>query len=483
MFYMYTKKRWINKFIGDKAFYKYVFAIVLPIILQNGLNNFVNLLDNVMVGKLGTEQMSGVAIVNQLVFVYILCVFGGLAGAGIFTAQYVGSGSNDGIKYTVRFKFYTCIFIAIVAGIVFGFFHEPLIKLFLHEGSETGDLELALHYAKKYFAIVIFAQIPNTITQIYASTLRETGETRVPLFASIASVVLNAILNFILIFGKLGLPALGVEGAAIATLIARIIECLVIVAYTHLKTEKYPFFKRLFSSFAIPKDLFKKLIGKSTSMLINEGLWSGTQTALLYCYSLRGLSVVAAMNISNTFNNLFSIVFLSLGSSISIIVGNLLGAGKLEEARSADNKIIALSFLSCVILGSIMALVAPMLVNVYETTLDVKEMAISFLRIVSIFMPFHSILHATYFTLRSGGKTTLTFIFDSGFATFISLPTAFLLATFTNFSAPLILACINMVDAIKLIFGVILLAKGIWLNNLVKDDKQVVAPPTSESIA
>ncbi len=463
----------LKRFIGNKAFYKYVLAIVLPIILQNGLNNLVNLLDNVMVGSLGTEQLSGVAIVNQLLFVYILCIFGATAGAGIFTAQYFGSGSTEGVKYTVKFKYYMCIAVAVIATFIFAFFHEPLIKLFLNEGSETGDLELALYYAKKYFYIVVFAQIPNTITQIYASTLRETGETKIPLFSSIVSVVINAILNYVLIFGVLGAPALGVEGAAIATVIARCIECVIIVLYSHFNTNKYPFFKSIFSSFAIPKDLLKKLLAKGANLLFNEALWSIVQTALLYCYSLRGLSVVAAMNITNTFNNLFSIVFLSLGSSISIIVGNMLGAGEIEKARDADNKIIALSFMSCFVLGSVMALTSPLLVNFYKTTSEVKDLAVTFLLIVSCFMPLHSILHATYFTLRSGGKTMLTFIFDSGFATFVSLPVAFLLATFTNISAPLILICVNLIDAVKLVWGIVLLSKGIWLNNLVKNSSEI----------
>ncbi len=460
----------LKRFIGNKAFYKYVLVIVLPIILQNGLNNFVNLLDNVMVGSLGTEQMSGVAIVNQLIFVYILCVFGGTAGAGIFTAQYYGNGNKEGIKHTIRFKWYMCIVIALIAGLIFLFFHEPLIRLFLNEGSDTGDLELAFKYAKEYFAVVIFAQIPNTITQIYSGTLRETGETMKPMVASLISVFANALLNYILIFGKLGLPALGVTGAAVATLIARIIECTYIIIYTHTHTEKYPFFKRVFESFKIPFNILKKLLSKGINLLANESLWSIVQTALLYCYSLRGLSVIAAMNITNTFNNLFSIVFLSLGNSIAIIVGNLLGAGKLEEAKDADNKILALSFACCFVLGGLLAVLSPVLVHLYKVENEVKSLAVTFLLIVSAFMPIHSLLHGTYFTLRSGGKTMLTFIFDSGFSTFVSLPLAFILATFTNLSAPLIYLCVFSADIIKVVWGLILLKKGIWINNIVSGD-------------
>lgn len=464
----------LKKFIGNKAFYKYVMAIVLPIILQNGLNNFVNLLDNIMVGSLGTEQMSGVAIVNQLIFVYVLCIFGAVAGAGIFTAQYYGNGNQEGIKHTIKFKWYICACVAIIASIIFAFFHEPLIKLFLNEGSDSGNLELALFYAKQYFAIVIFAQIPNTITQIYSGTLRESGETMRPMIASLISVFINAILNYILIFGKLGLPALGVQGAATATLIARLIECAYIVIYTHTHTNKYPFFKKVFQTITIPLDIFKKLLSKGVNLLVNESLWSIVQTALLYCYSLRGLSVIAAMNITNTFNNLFSIVFLSLGNSIAIIVGNLLGAGKLDEARDADNKILALSTACCFVLGALMASLSPLLVHLYKVDDEVKNLAVNFLLIVSAFMPLHSLLHGTYFTLRSGGKTMLTFIFDSGYSTCVSLPLAFILATLTPLSAPLILLCVNAIDIVKAVWGIILIKKGVWLNNIVDVPKKTV---------
>jgi Na+-driven multidrug efflux pump len=279
------------------------------------------------------------------------------------------------------------------------------------------------------------------------------------------------VLNYLLIFGKLGLPAMGVQGAALATLIARVIELSVLLIYIYANSNKFPFFKKIFATFAIPREILKKLISKSANLLVNEGLWSGVQTALLYCYSLRGLEVVAAINISNTFNNLFSVVFLSLGNSIAIIVGGMLGAGKLDEARDADNKIMALSFVCCLFLGGVLALTAPLLVNFYtEVTPSAKQLAVTFMMIIACFMPFHSILHATYFTLRSGGKTMLTFIFDSGFATFVNLPLAFVLAKFTHVSAPLIFTFVNLIDFIKLAWGLILIKKGIWLNNLVSND-------------
>lgn len=468
------KKQWnkfmfLKKFIGTKEFYKSVMIIVLPIILQNGLNNLVNLLDNIMVGALGTEQMSGVAIVNQLLFVYILCVFGGTAGAGIFTAQFYGSKNNEGVKHSLKFKFYICLALMAIATFIFTFFGKDLIEIFLHEGGETGNIELAFEFAMQYFIIALIAQIPNTITQIYASTLRETEQTFIPMLASLISVVINAGLNYLLIFGKLGLPALGVQGAATATLTARIIECLIVIIWSHTHTKQKPFFKNIFSTFKIPKPIFKDLVKKGSALLLNEALWSGVQTAILSCYSMRGLSSIAAMNINNTFNNLFSIVFFSMGNAIAIIVGNLLGAGKLKEARDADNKIIALSFVCCLFFGGLMALLTPVLVTFYKTTNEVRDIAISLMYIAAFTMPIHSLLHNFYFTLRSGGKTLITFLFDSGFATCVSLPTAFLLAKFTTIPTSGLYLAVMGVEALKLIVGFILVKKGVWINNIVAD--------------
>ena len=465
----------LKKFIGTKEFYKSVFIIVLPIILQNGLNNLVNLLDNIMVGSLGTEQMSGVAIVNQLIFVFTLCIFGGTAGAGIFTAQFYGNKNDEGIKHSLKFKFYICFILSVIAYTVFALFGDDLVNAFLHEGGESGNIELAFKFAMQYMPIAILAQIPNALTQIYASTLRETEQTFIPMMASLASVFINLTLNYLLIFGKLGLPALGVQGAAIATLVARITECLIVIIWSHTHTEQKPFFKNIFKTFKIPKQILSELIKKGSVLLLNEALWSGVQTAILSCYSMRGLASVAAMNINNTFNNLFSIVFFSMGNAIAIIVGNLLGAGKLAEARDADNKIIALSFVCCIFFGSLMAILTPLLVSFYNTGADVKSLAISLMLISALTMPIHSLLHNFYFTLRSGGKTFITFLFDSGFATCISLPVAFILANFTLIPTEMLYLSIMGIEALKLIVGFILVKKGVWINNIVQKHENSLA--------
>lgn len=458
-----------KKFIGDKQFYKMLIAVALPIIIQNGITNFVSLIDNIMIGRVGTEQMTGVSVVNQLMMVFNLSVFGLISGAGIFGAQFYGKGDEEGMRYTFRFKIIMCIVFSAIAIAVFWFFGEPLISLFLHEGSETGDIELALHYGRQYLMIMLLTLVPSAITQSYASTLRERGQTVVPMVAGVTAVIINVCLNTVLIFGMLGFPKLGVAGAAIATCIAKVIEMLIVVIWTHKHKEEHSFIKGAFKSLYIPRHLIGQIFVKGTPLMVNEVMWSVGMTFLVQCYSTRGMAVVAASNMANTLTNLFNIVFMSIGSAISIIIGQLLGAGKMEEAKDTDNKLIFTATASCVVLGVVVTLIAPLFPQIYNTTDEVKSLATSFLRVAAIFMPIWAFLNSAYFTIRTGGKTFITFLFDSVFVWSVTVPTAFILSRYTDVDIIVIYFACQAVDIIKCIIGFILLKSGIWLNNIVDD--------------
>ena len=229
-----TKNSWIHKFFGDKAFYKMVLAVAIPIMIQNGITNFVSLLDNIMIGRVGTEQMSGASIVNQLIFIYNLCIFGGVAGAGIFTAQYYGQKNDEGIRHTVRFKFWMGLILTIGTILLFLFAGEPLIALYLQGEGSAESIAATLHYGKQYLTIMLIGLPPYMLAQVYSSTLRECSQTVVPMKAGVAAVLTNLVLNYILIYGKFGAPALGVQGAAIATVISRFVEAVIIISWTHI---------------------------------------------------------------------------------------------------------------------------------------------------------------------------------------------------------------------------------------------------------
>ena len=456
----------MSKFFGNKAFYRRVLILALPIMLQNAITNFVSLLDNIMVGRVGTEAMSGVAIVNQLLFVFALVVFGAMSAAGIFGAQFYGQRNHEGVRYTFRFKVIMAVIVLVVGILVLIFAGEDLINLYLHEDGDAGDIALTLKYAKEYLAIMLPGLLPFIGVQIYASTLRETGQTFVPMLSGIIAVCVNLIFNYLLIFGKFGFPELGVRGAAIATVISRFVECGIVVLWTHIKHERNQFISGAYRSLYIPGSLVKKIIIKGTPLIMNEGLWAAGMATLNQCYSVRGLSVVAATNISSTIANLFNIVFIALGSTVSIIVGQHLGADEKEEAKSSAYRLIVFSVLCCIGVGGVMALLSPLFPKIYNTTEEVRSLARYFILIGAVFMPMHAFLHATYFTLRSGGKTLITFLFDSVYIWVFSIPIAFLLTRFTAMTIVPIFVLVQAADAAKCIFGGFLLKKGAWIQNI-----------------
>ena len=453
--------------IGDRAFYMMVLAIVVPIMIQNAITNFVNLLDNIMVGQVGTEQMSGVSIANQLLFVFNLCVFGGLSGAGIFSAQYHGANDHEGVRHCFRYKLYICGTLMILAVAVFLLGGKFLITQFLHDEGEAGRIEVTLTHGMAYLRIMLLGLLPFSLTQVYAGTLRETGETRLPMFAGIAAVFVNLLFNWLLIFGKLGFPQMGVEGAAIATVLSRFVELAIVVVYTHRHAERHRFIQGVYSSWRIPARLARDITLKGMPLLVNEALWSMGMTVLAQCYSVRGLDVVAAMNISGTISNLFAVTIFSMGNATAILVGQSLGANDMKGATDRAWKLTAFAIAITVATLLVMNLVAPLIPQVYNTSGEVRALATSLLRIYAFCMPLFSFCNSAYFILRSGGKTLITFLFDSGYTWVIAVPLAWCLVHLTGMPVAMIYLCVQLADFIKCVFGFILLRRGVWLNNIV----------------
>lgn len=460
--------RW-RRYVGDKAFYKMVLAVFLPIMLQQGITNFVGLLDNIMVGQVGTEQMSGVAIANQLMNVFNLCVFGGLSGAGIFGAQFFGQKNDDGVRYTFRIKVWICLGLVSIFCLLFLVKGRDLISLFLTEtGENVGDVALTLDYGQKYLNVMLVGTIPFAIVQIYSTTLREAKVPMLPMISGIIAVFVNLFFNYVLIFGHFGAPELGCVGAGIATVISRIVECLIIVIATHRSKERFGFLRGLYRSLRVPLSLTKSIVATGLPLLVNEALWSTGMAVILQCYSIRGLSAVAAMNISNTVSNLFFVVFMASGNAIAIIVGQLLGAGKIEEARDTDRKLLVFSVSGCVIMAMLLAAASPFIPRIYNTAEQVRELATRFMLVVACTMPIGAFNHGCYFTLRCGGKTWITFFFDSVYTWILNIPLAFVLARFTALDVVWVYFIVQFSEIIKSIIGGTLVSKGVWANNVVE---------------
>jgi putative MATE family efflux protein len=459
----------IKRYIGDAGIYRRFFRVALPMIIQNGITNFVSLLDNVMVGAVGTLPMSGVSIVNGLLFVFNLCVFGASSGAGIFTAQFFGSGDHRGVRYTFRFKILACMAVALAGIGIFLGFGDGLIGLYLQGEGDASDAAAVLAYGLRYLRIMAVGLIPFALSNAYAGTLRETGETKVPMLAGIAAVFVNLGLNYVLIFGKLGAPAMGAEGAAWATVISRYVELVIMVAWTHLNPEKNPFIVGVYRSFSIPGKLFWDIVRKGMPLLINEFLWASGMAVMNQCYSTCGLEVVPAQNISGTMFNLASVAFLALGNAVGIIMGQMLGANHTEqEIRDANRQLVVVSVLSGVVFGALMASVSGVFPLLYKTTDAVRLLATRMILVSAVMMPFNSFTNASYFTLRSGGQTMVTFLFDSCYMWAVCVPLAFLFSRVVVVGIiPLYMIC-QGTDLLKCVLGAVMIKQGKWIRNLTQ---------------
>ncbi len=458
-----------QKYIGDRAFYRLMLTIAIPLIIQQGITSFVSLLDNLMVGSLpGEEPLSGVSIVNQLINVYYLTLFGGLSGASIFGAQFYGVGDWKGMRNTFRFRMLFGIGVTAIAVAVFLLWGDSLAMLFLNNENNTPEaVALTMEHAMSYLKIAVWGLIPFMLSQVYVNLLRETGETFHPMLSSVMAILTNLVLNYCLIFGHFGFPKMGVAGAALATVIARVLEALYVIVYTHLKREKFQYIRGAYRSPAIPAELCRRIVVTGTPLMFNELLWSLGMTVIAGNYATRGLEVVAATNIATTAWNLFSIIMMAMGSVVAIMVGQQLGAGDIEGAKDIDRKLIFVTEVIHIAIGILLILTAGLLPMLYEVSQSTKDMASAMLRIQGLVLPVHSYVHVAYFTIRSGGKTVVTFLFDCFYTWCVPVVVSYVVCCLTDLP---ILACYGIVqalDLIKMAIAMPMLKSGFWAKNII----------------
>lgn len=459
----------IKQYIGTRDFYLHALAIAIPMILQNMITNFVSMLDNVMVGQIGTMQMSGVSIVNQFIFVFNITIFGSVSGASIFGCQFFGQRNAQGQKYTFRFRLLFASLIILTGFFIFQLFDTQLISLFLSKKDSQEVILQTLQYGKDYCSIIVYSLIPFGIGQVYCSAIRECKETKIPMYAALSAIGFNLVLDYALIFGKFGFPAMGVKGAAIATVIAKIIEAFVMIFWAHTHLNKNPYLVHAYANvFDVPASLAKQILLKSLPLLVNEFLWSLGMSTIAQCYSVKGLDVIAARNIASTLTNLFGVVYIQFGSAIGIMTGTRLGASQFDQAKEDVKKLMPFVCMVTTLVAICMIPIGIAFPKIYQTSVSIQSLATYFILINALAMPLWSYANSSYFILRSGGKIGITFLFDSGYTWIIVIPFAFILTRYTSFSIHTLIVLITFIDAIKAFVGYFLVKSNIWVQNIVK---------------
>lgn len=469
-----------RKFIGDRAFYRSVLIILLPLVVQQGITSAVNLLDNLMVGNLGEESLSAVSVVNQILNVFNLTIFGGLSGVSIFGAQFAGKNDVDGMRQSFRTKLYFGVAVVVIGIALLAGMGDTFINMFLQGEVDAARAAYALSEGHDYLVIMLFGLFPFMLVQVYAGSMREMGKTVATMVGSIVAILTNLVLNFLLIYPTRELTVLGmtftmwgadlgVRGAAVATVIARFVEMFFVLIYAHLHQDRYIFLKGAFRNGYVPMSLLKRVAITGLPLMLNEVLWSLGMAFINQCYSTRGMSALAALNITTTAWNLFCIIMFAMGNAVSIMVGQCLGQGDKQGARDTDDKLLFITVVSHIILGGLLILCAEIIPTWFNVSEEARSLAAQTLVIAGASLPIHAFLHATYFTIRSGGKTFITFLFDSVYTWCVPAVLAFCLSRFTDMSVVSMYFCIQFIDVVKLVIGLFMLRSDFWANDLVND--------------
>ena len=450
----------IKSFFGDRSFYKEVTGIALPIMAQQFVASFVNLIDNVMVGGVSQTALTAVTVANRFYMIASSIMFGLCGAAGIYIAQNYGAGKNDRCQKILNINLSIGFVVMLLFTGVLFFVPEWTIYPF----SRTPEIvDLGLDY-------IVFAKytyIPYGISFTCMMAMRAIGLNKIQLKVGIIAVLTNTILNYILIYGKLGSPAMGVKGAALATMIARLLEMAI---YLALLIRQRHFYKLdLKGLIFLDWSLMKSMLAKAVPLTVNELFFSIGTSLVFKSYMRADELLVAAISVVDTVMNLAFIVFGGLSSAVAIFIGGKLGAGKLEEAKSDAKKIIVFGVMVSAVLGAVLFCVAPYIHNLYSLSDEAIRALEILIRIKSCLMPIYVVNVCTFYVLRSGGDTFSTMLVDSGFLWIGPVTVSTLLSIFTSIEVVPLYVTVELLDLVKMFIAFWFLKRGRWVRNLAAD--------------
>lgn len=445
----------------DKMFLSTMITLTIPITIQNFITSSLNLVDNLMIGKLGETAIASVGLANQYFFVFLLCIMGINAGANIFMAQFWGKKDINNIKKILGVD----LTVGFVATLIFGLAAIFMPKQIMSILSKDADV---ISLGATYLRIVGISTIFTNITQAYSSALRSTGEAKAPMYGSLIGVLSNAFLNWIFIFGNLGVKPLGVAGAALATTIARVIELIYILYMVYGK--KSIVASTLKEMFSFNMEYIKMYFRVSTSAILNELVWSLGMTAYSISYSFIGTNAVATMQIATTLNNMFMVICIGLGVAAAIMVGNKIGANEEDIAIDYSKKIGIISPIIGLLIGIIVFIIAPIIVKPFDVTNETFNATVRVLRIMALFAPLRSFTVVMIIgVFRGGGDTVYTTILQSCTVWLFAVPLAFFGAIVLKLSVEAVFLLICLEEVVKIFFVSSRMKSGKWLRNVVNN--------------
>ena len=447
--------------VNQREFYKKLLMVALPIAFQSLIVSSLNMFDTVIVGNLGEKAVASVGIANQLFFLLSLIFFGIGGGCSIYLSQFWGKQDKENIKKIIGTGIITVSVIALIFTIVALTFPRVIVTVF------SRDEEVVI-LAASYLRIVSLSYVVTGISVILSSSLRCMEKTLVPMVISFFAVIINIILNYVLVFGKFGFVALGVDGSATATLIARLFECIAIL-YVSLNRRSI-LYGGLKEFFDFNRKFYFKIIKDVFPVVINETCWALGTVSYSIAYGFIGTSAQASAQICNTVQNLFMVITFGVANGSLVMIGNTIGSGNEKKAKVYARKLCIMSIFIGIILGVTMTGSAPFVMKLFKVSSEVIKASINILVIMSVVAPFKVFNIVTIVgILRGGGDVKVAMYIEVFTMWCIGVPMAFLGSLVFRFPVHLVVALICFEEAVKFVFCLTRLKSNKWIRNVVNN--------------
>ncbi|MFZ5945964.1 MAG: MATE family efflux transporter [Bacillota bacterium] len=443
---------------NKKNFYHQMLIIALPVMIQNFISSFLNMIDTVMVGRLGETEIAAVGIANQYFFFFNMFLIGLCAGCSIFISQFWGKKDIVNIKRIVGIGLLSVTIVSFVFMVLGVLNPNKVMALFNND-------PIVIDLGSKYLKISLISYFFTGITFVYSFSLRSIGNAVQPMLISVVALVSNAFLNYIFIFGNFGAPALGVEGAAVATLIARVMEAVILVVSVYIRKGVLAASLRELLDFTF--GFIKKSYRTIFPVILNDMCWGLASLVYVAVYGRMGTQEVAAIQICNTINNLFMVVIFGLSSAAAVMIGNSIGAEEEWLTRKYARTFSILSIQVGFVLGVIVAVTSPAILNFFNVSDIVRDSSQIILLIISVIF-FIRVLGIMIIVgiLRGGGDATHAFIIEGITMWFIGVPITIVGAFVFQFPVYIVYGLAVIEEIAKCILGLLRLKSERWIKNV-----------------
>jgi putative MATE family efflux protein len=450
--------------LTNKDFYRRLLPVAIPLAIRHFLISSLSFIDTIMIGSVSDTAIASVDLANQVTFLFMVTMVGIGGGASVYISQYWGNRDYGGVKRTLGFTLLVSLIFGGATTLFAVIFPEPILRFYT-------DNESIIHYGTQYLSIIAFSYILSGITLSYGAALQSIRNPKLPVLVSIFALSINTVLNYALIFGNLGMPELGISGAAIATLIAHVVEVILLLSIVYIT--KSPTAATFSELTTVSLDFTRRIFKTTLPIVINQFMWAAGTSIYKRYYALLGKEAITAVSIAEKTISMFIIVFFGTATAASVIIGNSIGEKKLDQAKQDGHRILILAPAAGAIVALIFFFVSPVIPAIFSVTGAMRDTTLQVLAVFALTLPFKMYnMHLVDGVLRSGGDTKTGMLLDICGVWLIGLPIAHISTHYFDIGIQYVYLLVASEELIKAFLGTMRIRSGKWVRRLISDSEK-----------